>query len=381
MHVAMLIGALTKGGAERVLVNLAADLTEKGHEVTMVTQYKKENEYPLPDGVKRVISDITEEEITESRIVNFGRRFRKLRMIWKTERPDVILSFIGKNNMMAILTSRFLHIPVAVSVRAEPALEYYNGWMRFMARHLFASADGVILQTRQCFSFFPEKVQKKAVILKNPINKAFFRQPYQGEREKTIVAVGRVDENKNHELLIRAFAGIAGEFPDYSLKIYGEGDQKERLQHLILELGLEKQAFMMGAVSDVAGVIERARLFVLPSNSEGAPNTLIEAMLLGLTVISTDCPCGGPAELIEDGKNGYLFESENTGELSLKMIRLLSDVDLREKMGAYGFKMVENKFSSEKYIIVMSWPRNSSFTRICKLITIVPATIFSRVRQ
>ena len=157
MHVAMLIGALTKGGAERVLVNLAADLTEKGHEVTMVTQYKKENEYPLPDGVKRVISDITEEEITGSRIVNFGRRFGKLRMIWKTERPDVILSFIGKNNMMAILTSRFLHIPVAVSVRAEPALEYYNGWMRFMARHLFASADGVILQTRQCFSFFPEK--------------------------------------------------------------------------------------------------------------------------------------------------------------------------------------------------------------------------------
>ena len=81
MHVAMLIGALTKGGAERVLVNLATDLTEKGHKVTMVTQYKKENEYPLPDGVKRVISDITEEETTGSRIVNFKRRFCKLRMI------------------------------------------------------------------------------------------------------------------------------------------------------------------------------------------------------------------------------------------------------------------------------------------------------------
>ena len=344
MHVAMLIGALTKGGAERVLVNLAADLTEKGHEVTMVTQYidfslvkieqdKKENEYPLPDGVKRVISDITEEEITGSRIVNFGRRFGKLRMIWKTERPDVILSFIGKNNMMAILTSRFLHIPVAVSVRAEPALEYYNGWMRFMARHLFASADGVILQTRQCFSFFPEKVQKKAVILKNPINKAFFRQPYRGEREKTIVAVGRVDENKNHELLIRAFAGIAGEFPDYSLKIYGEGDQKERLQHLIHELGLEKQAFMMGATSDVAGVIERARLFVLPSNSEGAPNTLIEAMLLGLTVISTDCPCGGPAELIEDGKNGYLIPVGDTQKLQEKMQYLLNHLQIADEIG------------------------------------------------
>ena len=333
MHVAMLIGALTKGGAERVLVNLAADLTEKGHEVTMVTQYKKENEYPLPYGVKRVISDITEEETTGSRIINFKRRFCKLRRIWKTERPDVILSFIGKNNMMAILTSRFLHIPVAISVRAEPALEYYNGWMRFMARHLFAQADGVILQTRQCFSFFPEKVQKKAVILKNPINKVFFRKPCQGEREKTIVAVGRVDANKNHEMLIRAFAGIAGEFPDYSLKIYGEGDQKEKLQNLIRELGMEKQAFMMGATSDVAGVIERARLFVLSSNSEGAPNTLIEAMLLGLTVISTDCPCGGPAELIEDGKNGYLIPVGDTQKLQEKMQYLLNHLQTADEMG------------------------------------------------
>lgn len=333
MHVAMLIGALTKGGAERVLVNLATDLTEKGHEVTMVTQYKKENEYPLPDGVKRVISDITEEETTGSRIINFKRRFCKLRGIWKAEKPDVILSFIGKNNMMALLTSRFLHIPVAVSVRAEPALEYYNSWMRFMARHLFTWADGVILQTRQCFSFFPEKVQKKAVILKNPINKAFFRQPYQGEREKTIVAVGRVDENKNHEMLIRAFAGIAGEFPDYSLKIYGEGDRKEKLQNLIRELGLEKQAFMMGATSDVAGVIEKTRLFVLPSNSEGAPNTLIEAMLLGLTVISTDCPCGGPAELIVDGKNGYLIPVGDTQKLQERMQYLLNHLQIADEMG------------------------------------------------
>ena len=191
----------------------------------------------------------------------------------------------------------------------------------------------MILQTRQCFSFFPEKVQKKAVILKNPINKAFFRQPYRGEREKTIVAVGRVDENKNHELLIRAFAGIAGEFPDYRLKIYGEGDQKERLQHLIHELGLEKQAFMMGATSDVAGVIERARLFVLPSNSEGAPNTLIEAMLLGLTVISTDCPCGGPAELIEDGKNGYLIPVGDTQKLQEKMQYLLNHLQIADEIG------------------------------------------------
>ena len=123
MHIAMLIGALTKGGAERVMVNLADYFVSQGHQVTLVTQYQKENEYPLNEKVKRVISDITEEETTGNRIVNFKRRFCKLRGIWKTEKPDVILSFIGKNNMMAILTSRFLNMPVAVSVRAEPTEE------------------------------------------------------------------------------------------------------------------------------------------------------------------------------------------------------------------------------------------------------------------
>ena len=102
MHIAMLIGALTKGGAERVLVNLADYFVEKGYRVTMVTQYERENEYPLNRKVNRIISDITEEETGKSRLLNFGRRFLKLRKIWKKERPDVILSFIGKNRYYQI---------------------------------------------------------------------------------------------------------------------------------------------------------------------------------------------------------------------------------------------------------------------------------------
>ncbi len=158
LHIAMLIGSLTKGGAERVLVNLADYFVNSGYRVTMVTQYRWEDEYPLNKKVKRVLSDISKEETSKSRIVNFKRRFMKLREIWKSEKPDVILSFIGKNNMMAILTSRFLNIPVAVSVRADPGQEYYNFWMRTLARNLFARADGVILQRR----FFQRPIPGRA---------------------------------------------------------------------------------------------------------------------------------------------------------------------------------------------------------------------------
>lgn len=333
LHVAMLIGALGRGGTERVLVNLSEYLVSQDIRVTVVTQYQKENEYPLNPQVKRIISDITKKECSKSRLTNFKRRFIKLRNIWKQERPDVILSFIGKNNMMAILTSRFLKIPVAVAVRGEPTMEYYNSWMRFVAKNLFQLADGVVLQTKQCFEFFPAAVQRKAVILKNPVNPSFFRERYQGEREKTIVAVGRIDANKNHEMLIRAFAEIADDYPDYQLIIYGEGELKEKLKELVIRLGMQKRVSLPGAVSNVADVIHKASVFVLPSNTEGVPNTLIEAMILGLTVIATDCPCGGPADLIKDGVNGLLTPVGNVEKLKDNLQKVLNDLHLADKMG------------------------------------------------
>lgn len=333
IHIAMLIGALTKGGSERVLVNLADYLVNKGYRVTMVTQYQKENEYPLNEKVHRVISDITESETTNSRLINFKRRFCKLREIWKKEKPDVILSFIGKNNMMAILTSRFLKIPVAVSVRGEPTEEYYHFWMRFLARHLFAMADGVILQTRRCFAFFPEKVRKKAVILRNPVSDSFFRKRYEGEREKVITAVGRIDDNKNHEMIIRAFAGIAEEFPEYKLIIYGEGDKRKNLIGLTENLKLQDRISLPGSIDNVADAIYKASVFVLSSNTEGVPNTLIEAMLMGLAVIATDCPCGGCGDLIQNGYNGILIPVGDVEALKENLQNLLRHLQLTDQLG------------------------------------------------
>lgn len=340
-HIAMLAGSLSKGGTERVMVNLADYFVEKGYRVTMVTQYRRENEYPLNEKVKRILSDITEEETTGNRLVNFRRRFMKLRGIWKKERPDVILSFIGKNNMMAILTSRFLKIPVAVSVRAEPNEEYYNSWMRFGARYLFRYADGVILQTRRCYDFFPKRVRKKALILRNPIHGDFFRERYTGEREKIIVAVGRVDENKNHELLIRAFAQLADEIPDYKLVIYGEGDCRKRLIKLANEMGYGDRIWLPGSIDQVAEAIYKTRVFVLSSNTEGVPNTLIEAMLMGLTVIATDCPCGGPADLIEDGVNGFLTPVGDVKKMKEKMQYLINNLQIADEMGIEATKTAD----------------------------------------
>jgi GalNAc-alpha-(1->4)-GalNAc-alpha-(1->3)-diNAcBac-PP-undecaprenol alpha-1,4-N-acetyl-D-galactosaminyltransferase len=340
-HIAMFISSLNKGGSERVLVNLAEYFYSRGYRVTIVTQYKTENEYGISDGIRRVFSEITQEEMGNGRISNFLRRFSKLRRIWKEERPDLILSFIGKNNMMAVMTSRFLGIPTVVSVRGEPAAEYDSGMMKIIANILFRLADAVVLPVGRGGDFFSKAVRKKAVCLKNPLHPAFIREVYEGERDKEIVAVGRIDANKNHEMIIRAFGGIAGKYPEYRLVIYGEGELRHSLTEMAKDMGLEDRVFLPGSVSDVADKIYKSSIFVLSSYSEGMPNTLIEAMALGIPSISTDCPCGGPAELIEDGKNGYLIAPGDWKKLQDILQRLMDNPDLAKEIGRNASKMQE----------------------------------------
>lgn len=340
-HIAMFISSLSKGGSERVLVNLAEYFYSRGYEVTIVTQYRAENEYEISGGIRRLFSEITEEERGKGRISDFLKRFSRLRSIWKREKPDLILSFIGKNNMMAVMTSRFLHIPVVVSVRGEPAEEYYSPLLRAAANLLFRFADGIVLPVEKSADFFPKAVRKKAVCLKNSLNPAFIRKRYDGEREKQIVAVGRVDANKNHEMIIRAFAGLAERYPDYNLVIYGEGELRLPLLRMVEEMGWKDRIFLPGSISDVASAIHKASIFVLSSYSEGMPNTLIEAMALGIAPVSTDCPCGGPAELIEDGRNGYLIEPGNWKKLQDILQKLMDDPELAKKVGENASKIQE----------------------------------------
>ena len=338
---AFYIGSLNKGGAERVFVNLAEYFQNKGYQIVMVTQYRKEDEYVLAEGIRRVISDIPPEETTGSRAVNFYRRMSRLHRIWKKERPDLVLSCVGKNNFMAVVTTMFTKTKPVVSVVGEAKEEYPNRLMKALANLLFPFASGVILQTERSKSFFSQRVSRTSVILPNSLNPLFIRERFRGEREKRIVSVGRLDANKNHEMMIRAFAGLAGRYPEYTLTIYGEGELREHLQKLIASLGLEEKVFLPGVVPDVAERIEKAALFLLVSYSEGVSNALIEALALGLPVIATDVPSGGTQELIRHGGNGLIIPPGDEEALKAAMERLLSDGEYAERLGEQAHKIQE----------------------------------------
>lgn len=339
--IAFYIGSLRKGGAERVFVNLADYFHREGYEVVMVTQYRFGEEYELPDGVGRILSDIGEEEVTRSRLRNFFRRLNKLHAIWKEQEADLVLSCIGKNNFMAVVSTGGTGTKAVVSVVGEAAEEYPTRLMRMLADFLFPRAAGVILQTERSRAFFGKGVGARAVVLPNSLNPAFIRPRYEGERDREIVSVGRMDKNKNHEMQLRAFAALPSDCSDYTLTIYGDGELRSSIEGLAEELGIADRVRLPGVVPDIAARIGRASLFLLTSYSEGVSNALIEALALGLPVIATDVPSGGTQELMTDGVNGLIIPAGDQTALEEAMKKLLGDPAYADRLGREAAKIQE----------------------------------------
>ena len=360
--IAFYIGGLCIGGAERVICNLAEYFYSEGYRVTMVTKVRDEKEYELNPGIKRIIADITPEEETASRIRNLFARIAKLKRIWKEVKPDVIVSFIRKNNLMAIASAAPLGIPVVVSVRSAPERELKGFGFKTISFLLFRQAAGVVLQTREAYNFFPGYIRAKAVVLPNSINPDFLKASEEltlattinhdkkmtvydrtpsSVKEKRIITVGRIDDNKNQRLLVEAYVKIADYYPDWSLELIGDGSGRKTLEEYVTTLPCKDRISFTGAVDDVAKRMSEASIFVLPSKIEGMPNALIEAMVMGMACISTDCPCGGPRDLIAaDETNGVLVPVDNVDAMAMALKRLIINDTLRESMGDNARKII-----------------------------------------
>ncbi|MDR3036370.1 MAG: glycosyltransferase family 4 protein [Kitasatospora sp.] len=149
---------------------------------------------------------------------------------------------------------------------------------------------------------------------------------------KVIAAAGRLVKAKRFDLLIDAFADVFERYPDWSLHIYGAGTDKERLQQLIDDHGLAKQATLMGARSPIEAEFAKASIVASASDGESFGMTLVEAMRCGVPVVSTDCPLG-PAEIIQDGVDGRLVPVGDRTALANALLGLIADEPARRRMG------------------------------------------------
>lgn len=168
--------------------------------------------------------------------------------------------------------------------------------------------------------------------------------PKPKQRKKEVVQSGRLVDFKNQPMLLRAFIEVHKKHPDYILKIYG-GDSfdgtKEILEAIIQENKAEEYIRLMGASDSLEQELTDAAVYAFSSDWEGLPNALLEAMALGLPIVATDCPCGGPRTVMEDGVNGLLIPIKNQKALEDGINRLLEAPDLAEELGENARKISE----------------------------------------
>ena len=318
MKVVFYINSLCFGGAERVICNLATQLSECGYEVVLVTSFRADQEHVCGSKVRRIY-------LGNKRLDSFIKRnlflITKLRRVLKIECPDILISFMAEPNFRAIMASFGLKNKVMISIRNDPEKEYSSMLTRLLAKTLFRFADGIVFQTEDAKMWFPKSIQSNSEIIYNQVDDAFYRiKPH--EARCNIVTVGRLTAQKNHKLLIRSFSLISDKITD-NLIIYGEGELRNELETLITALHLEDRVILPGVTNKVAEILASARLFVLSSDYEGMPNALMEAMAVGIPCIASNCPCGGPKMLFGELLADRLFPCGDEKTLSEKIENLI----------------------------------------------------------
>lgn len=347
------LNSLGKGGAERVVSLLSNEFAKNNIEVVIATEWYSDEEYELNERVRRVHAGLSKRDEEASRIAKQWIRIHNLRKVILEEKPDVVISFCVKANYRAMMATTGTNIPVIVSVRNDPKIDYVGKVNSLMNKLFMNKAAGCVFQTQEAKEFFDEVLQDKSRIICNPVNEKYL----QAERKvakKKIVCVGRLVTQKNQMLLVNAFENILKKYPDYQMYLYGDGSDDECKEELLeyvnnkeMEVGvfgdvtrtaegkvlLKNYIHFMGLSSTLEKDMADAAMFVLPSNYEGMPNALMEAMALGLPVISTDCPCGGSRYWIEPGITGQLVPVKNVKSMTQAIEYYILNPDEAEKMG------------------------------------------------
>ncbi len=349
----MIIPSLERGGGvERVVSELSKRFSSK-FEMAILTFIQSIDLYSH----EGTLYSLSEKGHYLKKYFNFLSRFWRIHQVIKIYSPDLILSFMELANFYSIATKIIfrLKIPLVISTHCNPRivydieLRYFKPLMRFL--YSLKAADKIITISKEI----------KTILIKDfkiPVNKidtiynginlktitelkkekiSKYREIFEDHDKIKFLTIGRLEELKGHFNLISAFKKTITQFPDSVLIIIGKGSLKKHIKRQIKNLSLNNHVLLLGQVNNPFKYLSRADIFVLSSHYEGLPMVLLEALVCGLPIISTDCPTG-PREILAKGKYGMLVNVGDVEELAKKMILLASDDGLRKKMSKMALK-------------------------------------------
>jgi glycosyltransferase involved in cell wall biosynthesis len=334
MRIALVITALGAGGAEGVLIGMANHWAAKGNFVTLISFERSGTQpyYPLDPRVGLRQLDLEARTGAPWRTAwrSLVRIFALRRALCAC-RPDVAIAFLAKVNVVTVLATRGLGLPVILSERNNPQRQSFSPVWVWLRHRLYGLADGFVTPSRGVLGCFPDPLRARGRVIPNPVEPP--AHPSARAAGRTVVAVGRLVWQKGFDLLLQAFARIAPRQPGWRLVIWGEGPERGRLEALRDTLALGDRVALPGLTARPGQWTEDGSLFVLSSRYESFGNVITEAMASGLPVVAFDCPFG-PGEIVRDGVDGVLVAPEDVTALAAALDALLADPERRARLGA-----------------------------------------------
>lgn len=379
--VAFFIDSLGGGGAERVVSVLCRELCARGYQIDILMLNKKPVAYALPEGVTLFYAEEMPVPSSWGKLVQktlkkcmdlqvrfwnplmrkLGRhdylRINETRMFFyatyalpyreylKQNPGCTAFGFLVRSNIAMLMAAKGLHVRTVFCERNNPVRPDLHPNIIKLRDRLTRRARAAVFQTEDERAYYTWLKCPTAVI-PNPLKEGL-PQPFTGHRRHEIVNFCRLNSQKNIPLLIDAFALLLAEHPDYRLRIYGKGEEKDNLIALTKSKGLEGAVIFEDFAPDVHERIRDAAMYVCSSDFEGLSNSMLEALAIGLPCVCTDCEGGGARMMIRDHQNGLLVPLRDTQALYLAMKEIIENPALAQQLSAEAAK-VREKLSIEK---------------------------------
>jgi len=353
LKLACIIPTLSGGGAERVLSQLASRLSERGHDVTLITlDDGKQDRHSVSDRVARLNLDVmtsssgSEKSNSLVRLAQSVKRLSRLRSAIQEVAPNAILSFCDQMNVMTLIAASRTCIPVVACERSDPRHQALAQPWEWLRGSTYPNAFQVVALTEEVSEHLRQVYRSKTIAIPSAIESP----QNQSDRDLAaksckILAMGRLEREKGFDRLIDAFGQIADKYPDWTLSILGDGSQREALQRQIGNLRLEERITLHGWVKDPWNQHLDSSFFVLPSRYEGFPSALLEAMCRGVPSVTVDCDSGPRAiiQRVQDrtGNPGAMIIPNDLSGLAVGMEKMITDPTAREQTGRLGITVAD----------------------------------------
>lgn len=358
MKITLAIGGLGGGGAERVCVNLANAWVERNHEVTILTftQNSRDPAYAIDERVRR--RDLgwprraRHEELNAVTIAPIMRGLYQnslaaqlapqitllaiLRHAVLSEHPDVVVAHIDVTNLRVLAALHESNIPVIACEHTDSTRVSIGAWVGVRAA-LYRHAHAIVTPHAESVRWL-SKYDARVFRISNPLVAPAAARGARDDVRRQLVALMRLSEEKRPELVVRAFASIADQFPDWDCDIYGNGPHRNWIVNLIDKLAPDR-IHLRGFTDDPYGVLHHADLYVSASWVEGFGNSIWEALACGVPVVAMEAGSAVRA-LVRDEIDGLIVRENSVAALARALSALMGDEERRHACAQHAGEVV-----------------------------------------